>query len=494
LWTCFPDGCNPRAPHGNYAFPWGRWADWSGPFSESREDIHGVKCRPYAELHIRAVPGSHRYVATAAPHHGWAFGSLVLLDTRVPDDYLMSQVKRITPDAKFPESEGHAAAGEYATPWALSEDFYLCNYRRSLWLVDRFGNRELILAKSEVPGKLDNDFDLLDPIPLRPRPKPPAIPWQTAEGDGAGQPRPKAAISIQNVYETDQAWPEGTKIAAVRVVQVSPPARSADYTGIGYDREQLARMSLGVVPVEADGSAHFEAPVGKTILFQALDEKGRAVQTMRSATYVHPGEHLSCVGCHESPSKAASQPQGTPLAMRRPPSKLAAELPRVEPLSFHRHVKPILEAKCAACHVEKKQAPDMSYASLQPYAFYFMSDIAGPRKSQLGKLVGKGGTRSLSGKIGARAAKLSKYLDESHYDVVLSKDELRTLTLWLDLSSPEYGVYPRDGGNREKAGELVWPLLDVDPENPTGVERSAAFVPAAPAPSRTSAVASQRSE
>jgi hypothetical protein len=472
LWTCSPDGRNPRAPHGNYAYPWGRWADWSGPFSTSREDIHGVKCRPYAELHIRAVPGSHRYVATAAPHHGWAFGSLVLLDTRVPDDYLMSQVKRITPDAKFPESEGRAAAGEYATPWPLSEDFYLCNYRRDLWLVDRFGNRELILAKSEVHGELDNDFDLLDSVPLRAREKPPVIPWQTAEGDGAGQTRPRAAISIQNVYESDQPWPEGTKIKAIRVVQVYPPARSADYTGIGYDREQLGRMSLGVVPVEADGSAHFEAPVGKTILFQALDEKGLAVQTMRSATYVHPGEHLSCVGCHELPSKAGP-PKSTPLAMLRAPSKLAGELPRVEPMSFHRHVKAILQAKCAACHAEKKQAPDMTYASLQPYAFYFMSDIAGPRKSQLGKLVGKGGTRSLSGKIGARAAKLSKCLDKSHYDVQLSKDELRTLTLWLDLSSPEYGVYPRDGGSREKAGELVWPLLDVDPADPTGVEEAA---------------------
>ena len=59
-------------------------------------------------------------------------------------------------------------------------------------------------------------------------------------------------------------------------------------------------MVLGTVPVEEDGSVYFEAPVGKAIGFQVLDEKGLAVQSMRSVTYVHPGERLTCLGCHES--------------------------------------------------------------------------------------------------------------------------------------------------------------------------------------------------
>ena len=65
---------------------------------------------PSCEWHIRAVPrsesynGSSRYVACAGPHHGEPFGPLVLIDTSIEDDGLMSQVKRITP-GKFPESE-----------------------------------------------------------------------------------------------------------------------------------------------------------------------------------------------------------------------------------------------------------------------------------------------------------------------------------------------------------------------------------------------------
>jgi len=46
------------------------------------------------------------------------------------------------------------------------------------------------------------------------------------------------------------------------------------------------------VPVEADGSAYFEAPVRNPIYFHAIDQHGTAVQSMRSETYVHHGEQL----------------------------------------------------------------------------------------------------------------------------------------------------------------------------------------------------------
>ena len=58
--------------------------------------------RVFAEWNIRAVPDSPRYIATAGPHHGQPYGSLVLIDLRVVDDDGLSQVTRITPDVRFP--------------------------------------------------------------------------------------------------------------------------------------------------------------------------------------------------------------------------------------------------------------------------------------------------------------------------------------------------------------------------------------------------------
>ncbi|UCE47939.1 MAG: hypothetical protein JSW47_20365, partial [Phycisphaerales bacterium] len=72
LWTCFPDGRDPRSFHGNYPL--------------RRES------RPWMEMSIRAIPGSHRYVAATGSHHGNAFGSLVMIDPRVEDDRAMSQL------------------------------------------------------------------------------------------------------------------------------------------------------------------------------------------------------------------------------------------------------------------------------------------------------------------------------------------------------------------------------------------------------------------
>ena len=44
-------------------------------------------------------------MATAAPHHGQHFGSLVVIDPTVEDDRAMSQVKRVTPEVMLPEAE-----------------------------------------------------------------------------------------------------------------------------------------------------------------------------------------------------------------------------------------------------------------------------------------------------------------------------------------------------------------------------------------------------
>ena len=108
---------------------------------------------------------------------------------------------------------------------------------------------------------------------------------------------------MQNVYKTDEfgRLPAAAKIKALRIIQVFPKTTELeDQPRISHFTESLVRASLGTVPVEADGSVYCEAPVGKEIYFQLLDDKGLAVQSMRSGTFVHPDEMLSCVGCHEA--------------------------------------------------------------------------------------------------------------------------------------------------------------------------------------------------
>lgn len=461
IWTCYPDGRDPRAPHGNYP---------------ARREL-----RPWMEMSLRAIPGSHRCVATAAPHHGEAYGSLVLLDMRNGDDNAGAQVRRLTPEVPFPESESapgvphpkgkHSPRAEvYGTPWPLSEDYYLCvhdvgqrNY--GICLVDSFGNRELLYR--------DPAIACLDPIPMRPRRRPPVIPAATIQAKADQKPNTspadlaRATVAVMNVYESDQPWPEGVKIKELRIVNIFPKdTYKSDLPNMGRAAQSLGRGVLGTVPVEADGSAHFEMPTGTPVYFQLLDERGLAVQTMRSDTYLHPGETLTCIGCHEKKTASGSSYiRRQPLALRRQPSRIRSEMAGSYPLTFPRLVQPVLDSRCVSCHDSHPgKAPPLhgdrfdkagwsqAFATLQKYGW----GMSGGNGVAL-----KEPQYSTPGLVGARASKLWALLSRGHHDVALQPHELRAITLWLDCNSNFYAAYSET--ERQARGEVVQPLRGLPP-------------------------------
>ncbi len=452
-WITTVDGRDSRGVHGNFA-----------P-RETRADM---------ELDVRAIPASHRFVATGAPHHGQAFGSLVVFDPREEDDDAMGPARRLTPEVDFPETQGGAQV--YGTPWPLSENYYLCVYDPNMksnqgsqgrkfdrgdygiYLLDAFGNKELIYR--------DPTIACLSPMPFRPRPVPrltPENPTRAVEGA-------EATMAVVNVYNSLKAWPEETTIKALRIYQILPmtvPSGAPPHEigmrlpGLeGSDSVILARYVLGTVPVEEDGSAYFTVPAKKEVFFQALDEKGLAVQSMRSATYAQPGEHLTCQGCHEPRNSAPSSLSATPLAFQRPPSVPTPDVDGTNPFSYPRLIQPILERNCLSCHeANADKAPRLdreviaqgnnkwfaSYHSLAPqYGFWQYGDRL----------------RTTPGQFGAKASKLYPMLAQDHHGLKLSEEDLRRIALWLDSVSIFYGVYEKEGGEAQLRGEIAYPTLE----------------------------------
>ena len=213
------------------------------------------------------------------------------------------------------------------------------------------------------------------------------------------------------------------------------------------------------------------------MFFQALDEKGLAVQTMRSGTEFMPGEKATCVGCHDSRHNAPV-PAGTgfPLAMRREPSRLKPDVDGTNPFSYPRLVQPVLNKHCVECHAkEADKAPRLdaglvrhtgnsyvrvpttyyaSYRSLAPKYGIWQYATAGDKRSRDADL------ESTPGKVGARASKLFEILQKGHYDVRLSVEEMHRITVWLDSYSPFYGVYEPEAGKAQLRGEIVRPTLE----------------------------------
>lgn len=440
-WITTPDGRNPRPVHGNY-----RPSD-------------GV------EIDTRPIPGSGRLVATVGPHHGQSFGTLVMVDPNVKDDDGLGPLKRLTPQVGFPEGEESCAPlRAYGQAWPLSEEYYLCVYRSSsgifgLYLLDTFGNQELLWN--------DPKLHCLSPMVVRPVPVPPVVPeLPRAKSDAPSE----ATVAVLDVYEGLKPWPKDAKISALRIMQLFPmPLGTVKVAGPpgprigeGGDSVTLTRASLGTVPVEADGSAHFVVPAGKPLFFQALDAEGLAITSMRSETHFLPGERTTCQGCHE-PKHTAPSSLGKPVrtAMQRPPSRPQPEANENAPISFPRLVQPVLDKHCVDCHAKDKKAPPLngslpanmrdgqprwfvSYQSLLPFAVHGYGNFK----------------RTIPGKFGARASKLYPMLSKGHHDVKLSSDEMRRLTLWLDSMSQFYGVYDLEGQQAELRGEYAKPPLE----------------------------------
>jgi len=447
----------------------------------------GYQCRP-SYLDVLSRRGAH---------HGHAFGSLVLIDLEREDDRAASQLERLTPEVPFPEAEGRPIARYmvYGTPWPLSEDDYLCACdpqakNHGIYWIDRFGNRELIYRDPQIA--------CLDPIPLHPRPRPPVLPerpatpitraWSPAskvagkrverqraeqmghsafeccaqttavsrlEANGPAGDAERTGtglVAVMSVYDSDFAWPPDTKIKALRIIQLLPKTTPPpNQPRIGVANQTNARAVLGTVPVEADGSAYFEVPAGKAVYFQALDEEGLAVQSMRSVTYVHAGQRLFCQGCHER-KRHAPKAGELPLALRRAPSRIQPDVEGSHPFNYARLVQPVWDRHCVGCH-QQHRALDLSgepegnftrsYNNLAgKYGFYFH--------------VSNGSIHT--GVHGGSRTPLLKYLGPEHYGVSLPPEDFHRVALWLDCNSEFLGAY--EDAAAQVRGELVEPSLD----------------------------------
>jgi hypothetical protein len=457
LWTVRPDGTSVAAFYGNNTLnPVGVWE-------------------------AQSVPDSNLVMATAAAHHAMTAGSIILLDVSRGIDGL-KPITRLTPDALFPESEArvqrwHATAGIeeapaepveqqrwpghcYRTPFPLSQDYFLAAYSYDaligephanpanmfgLYLIDRFGNKELLYR--------DPSIGSLWPMPLRARRRPP-IYASIAEQETS----PEGTFFLQNVYESWPPIPRENRIPQLRIIQVLPKTTPhANTPKVGLANASPGKQVLGTVPVEKDGSAYFRAPSGIPLAFQALDERGMAVQTMRSLTYLQPGEQAGCIGCHEYRT-------GTPdtfspaLARTREPSRIKPGPEGSKPFSFPLLVQPVLDRHCVSCHDEQRAeggivlrgtpagAFSTSYNALAPLVPF--SEWKGTPQANSEPI-------APPDRFGARASQLTDLLMEGHEGVTLTDDEWMRLVTWMDTNALFYGTFDPLAQARQLRGERI---------------------------------------
>jgi hypothetical protein len=229
--------------------------------------------------------------------------------------------------------------------------------------MDVDGNRELIY---------EGQHHAWYAIPIRPRPVPPRQPDLVAwPGTGAARrPAQTGVFANHDVYQGLPELPRGT-VRYLRVVQQDAKTYSTWHKVFVYSgpavsavQTEAVKRIVSTVPVEADGSVHFEAPAGKALYFQLLDEHQRALQTMRSFSGVLPGENRGCVGCHSL--QATAPVNRASLASRRPATPLTPPPWGNETIGYERFVQPVLDRHCGACHQGEGKARKTLDLTLRP--------------------------------------------------------------------------------------------------------------------------------
>jgi hypothetical protein len=336
----------------------------------------------------------------------------------------------------------------------LDEFFFLVSYNPDrecndlsaygLYLIDEFGNR--------VEIHLDEKMSCWQPALLRPRQRPPVLPSRRLANVNSQEP---ATVVMADVYKGLEGVPRG-RVKYIRILETVPRPWAARRFWDGdsaYQQHAVVSMNThlhvkrhhGIVPVEPDGSAHFQVPPDRNLFFQALDEDFMEVQRMRTFVNFRPSEKRSCIGCHE-PIRWAPAHKSV-RAVRRPPRRPAPQpgetIPR--PIYYPTDVQPILDEHCVRCHNREKPGGDLVLTG--ELTTLFSRSYENILRADLVKVVRENQPKTGDASpvppytLGSHRSRLVELIREGHEDVRLSREEFIRLVTWVDANAPYYGSY-----------------------------------------------------
>ncbi len=458
---------------------------------------------PTAMFYARPIPGHPTKIVTVVGGHHDAprQGELVILDPARGRHEADGAVQRIPGYGKPVDPvilDGLIGSSwpRFLHPCPLSEHYVIVSCKPSktaLWgvyLVDVFDNFVLL---HEEPG-----WAMLEPTPWRKTARPPAVPDLTEPG------KTTATVVLADVYRGPGL--EGVPRGAVRALRVAGYEFTFHGFGgepdrVGLDGPWDVRRILGTVPVEADGSAHFEVPASTPICVQPLDAEGKALALMRSWFTAAPGEALACVGCHEKQNMTVPA-DSRPLAARRAPSAITPWYGPARNFSFEREVQPVLDAFCVGCHNDSPGAAfDLTARPVERVPSDFEMHFS-PSYMQLRRWVHTPTLESDAHMLPPRAfhadtSKLVQILRDDHYGVHLTPEAWDRLITWIDLNAPFHGSWKETvaynpgkqaaavhGAERRRELHRRYAGIDEDPEaiHPPAVLQGPETPPAFPNP------------
>lgn len=372
------------------------------------------------------------------------------------DPYTMNQFARGKPYFlhPYPLNEKYHLAGVKAAPDALI----------GLYLVDVFDN---VVRIAETPDGL-----YAEAIPFQPRKRPPIIP------DRSDLSKTTCSVHIADIYNGPglAGIPRGT-VKKLRLFSYHYNYhKTGGHSSTGWiagpngqrtyqDRVESSwdvKRPLGTVEIEKDGSCCFEMPCNVPVSLQPLDEKGQAVQLMRSWIVGMPGERVSCTGCHED-NRSSVHTKRTIADEKYFKGQIQKIQPLdkdgVRPWGFAAELYPVVQKRCLSCHGDPAKAPvakfDQGGAEPVKVEQFTKYKLSGRRLSMetpeaayrmLHPYIHRPGPESEETMLPqmdyhASTSPLVQMLRKGHKGVELTDAEFLKIYEWIDLNCPYIGKW-----------------------------------------------------
>lgn len=280
--------------------------------------------------------------------------------------------------------------------------------------------------------------------------------------------RDTGVLVLADIYRgRNMAGVKRGDIKELLVLETLP--KPINFTGSGdpisYNGTFTLERVVGTVPVEPDGSAHFEVPALRSFFFVALDANGLSVKRMQSFLSVQPGETLGCVGCHESRTETPSN-RSDLLALQRAPSPIQPIPDVPEVFDYPRDIQPILDRHCRSCHdYDKREGGVLLTGDRGPFFShsFWMLTVRGQFSDGRNRPRSNYPPRA----IGSAASPLIAKIKANHHKVQLNEHEQAMIRLWIDTGAPFAGTYAAlgtgmIGGYRQDIldrGDIEWPAV-----------------------------------
>ena len=415
---------------------------------------------PFAFYRPRQIPGRPEVVCTFGTHHNHNAGLVGLVwqgAGREGGDGV--GFERITHDtASVGDACPHWA---YQDPYPLNEQLFLVSYggtpdrNVAIYLLDRFGNKKCIFEPTDNLGAFC-------PQPFVPRERPQSISqqannpeWQPVDLDEQLLTDPdwsqKAVLTLQDVYRGIEPQVQRGRVKHLAVMEqvVHTTPRGG---AIGVGTIFYVNRLVGLVPVEADGSAHFEVPALRSLYFHALDADGKMLMTMGSDMHAMPGERRSCVGCHEGRMTVSAPEAGlTPLALDKPPARpTMPDWGTNGIIEYEAVVQPVLDKYCAKCHSGPTPDGGLDLSGSRT-TVYNMSYMELADKALVHFVPGTGRTHAQPSadydeqaplSRGTLLSKLTPYIeDPEHSKATIPWEDRYRIYCWIDANVPFYSHY-----------------------------------------------------